>query len=40
MKHFLKEAIELLNYKTPKAIIKFIQAETIIGNPPYNTKKK
>jgi len=40
MKHFLKEVIELLNYKTPKAIIKFIQAESIIKNPPYKTKNK
>ena len=37
--HFLLKAVnELPVYKTPEKILKFIESETTIKNPPYDTK--
>ena len=41
MKNYLKEAVEAVTiYKTPKEILKFIQMDVIIKNPPYEPKTK
>lgn len=40
MNNFLIIAVEkLLTYKTPDKIVKYINADLIIQNPPYNGKK-
>ena len=38
MKHFLQKAIETVTiYKTPERILKVVEQEIIIKNPPYDT---
>ena len=40
MSQFLKQAVDkLFIYKTPKAIIKHIESDLIIKNPPYDVRK-
>jgi len=36
MKHYLTEAVEkLIIYKTPEKILKIIERDLLIKNPPY-----
>jgi hypothetical protein len=40
MNNFLIIAVDkLLTYKTPDSIVKYINLQLIIQNPPYNVKK-
>jgi len=41
MKHYLIEAVDQLPiYKTPEAILEYIEMQIIIKNPPYDTERK
>jgi hypothetical protein len=41
MANFIKEALDkVLTYETPPAVVKYMEFQSAIGNPPWKKKKR